>query len=141
MLRLNHALRYETLYFLKFMIFTFIHLQRLKFIIEMLYNMKTTLWCNDLTFTHFSFHQNLILNPWMFVAVLSLQCVLKANIEIFKRRCVNNEAILTWLRVVEEGLSSASEHNVIAYNAIHLCWVRLVDKRHKIQFRVKQNNV
>ena len=108
-------------------------LQQLKFIIVMKWNIKTTLLCcNDLPRTHFSFHQNLILNPWMCLLPYCrcFGCVFKSQYWNFKRRYVNNEAILTWLRVVEEGLSSASEHNVIVYNAIHLCWVRLVDKRH-----------
>ena len=92
-------------------------------IIEMNCYIKTTLYsCNDLPTTHFSFHQNLILNPWMCLLPYCrcLRCVFKSQYWNYKRRYVNNEAILTWLRVVEEGLSSASEHNVIVYNAIFM---------------------
>ena len=112
-----------SLWYQKYVRFSIHIVQQLKFIIEMNCYIKTTLYsCNDLPTTHFSFHQNLILNPWMCLLPYCrcLRCVFKSQYWNYKRRYVNNEAILTWLRVVEEGLSSASEHNVIVYNAIFM---------------------
>ena len=74
-----------SLHYQKYIRFSIHILQQLKFIIEMNCFIKTTLYVgNDLPSTHFSFHQNLILNPWMCLLPYCrcLCCVLKANIEI-----------------------------------------------------------